>query len=66
MNQNIILSFVTFLATVATLFVSANISRFEVLDLILVVTSFTSAFAIVLGFMAFYTNSARQKKIKNL
>jgi hypothetical protein len=60
MNQNLITNFVTFLATVVIFFVSGKASEFEVLDLILVVTSLISISAIVLGFMAFYKTEKNQ------
>ena len=59
MNQSLI----TLLVTAVIFFVSAKVARFEVLDLIFVVTSFTSGFAIVLGFMAFYKTEKNQKLI---
>lgn len=63
MNQNLIIIFVTFLATVVTFFVSGKVSEFETRDVILVVTSFISISAIILGFMAFYRAEKNQSLI---
>ena len=63
MNQNLIIIFVTFLATIVTFFVSGKVSSFEIRDVALVVTSFISVSAIILGYLAFYRTEKNQKQI---
>jgi len=63
MNQNLIIIFVTFLATIVTFFVSGKINDFEIRDVILVVASFISISAIVLGYLAFYRTEKNLHKI---
>jgi len=63
MNQNLLIIFVTFIATIITFFVSGQVTNLAVRDIALVVTSFISVSAIALGFIAFYRTEKNQKII---
>jgi hypothetical protein len=53
-KQNIIIISVTFIATVLMVAMSGQITQYETKDIVLVITSFISILAIILGFMSFF------------
>lgn len=62
-NQNIIIILVTFIATVATLFISGQISNYDLRDFLLVLTGFISVSGVSLGFMSYFRSEKNQKII---
>jgi hypothetical protein len=65
MKQNILIISITFMTTVVMVSISGQVTQLHIKDIIIIVASFISILAIILGFISFYSSEKNIVIISN-